>query len=176
MIFGQSDGRQPSYNVRLSPPGAAGSPPAPQGAVETQFIVDSEPVGNPSDSGQLAPTARRLPPPLGVRPRASDPAAEGPADAGYSSANDAIACEALGFPTGSRSLNRPRRGRGNRWKPSASRGRLTIWSLSRSSAADAAADPRQAVEIPDVGGMHHEAERQAERVGEQMALAAIDRQ
>jgi hypothetical protein len=105
VIFGQSDGRQPSYNVQLSVD------------VETQVIVDSEPVGNPSDSGQLAPTAERLAPILGVRPRAGEPAAEAVAadateastapvatspvtlvaDAGYSSANDAIACEALGF-------------------------------------------------------------------------------
>jgi transposase len=113
VIFGQSDGRQPSYNVQLSVD------------VETQVIVDSEPVGNPSDSGQLAPTAERLAPILGVRPGASatatetaaadaadDDAAKVPiatetpaatptvtlvADAGYSSANDAITCEKLGF-------------------------------------------------------------------------------
>ena len=123
VIFGQSDGRQPSYNVQLTVD------------VETQVIIESEPVGNPSDSGQLAPTAARLAPLLGVRPAASEPAAEPApeapevaagaavqtasvdaaevpaaaeapaatspvtlvADAGYSSANDAITCEKLGF-------------------------------------------------------------------------------
>ena len=44
------------------------------------------------------------------------------------------------------------------------------------AATNAAADPGQAVSILDVGGMNHEDERQAERVGEQMALTAIDRQ
>jgi transposase len=114
VIFGQSDGRQPSYNVQLSVD------------IETQVIIDSEPVGNPSDSGQPAPTASRLAPLLGVRPPASDgtlePALDAPtgaeadavaeataaepaavpvvtlvADAGYSSANDAITCEKLGL-------------------------------------------------------------------------------
>lgn len=89
------------------------------------MIIDGEPVGNPSDSGQLAPTAKRLAPILGVRPPTSQATAEATAaavaepvskprvtliaDAGYSSANDAsvrgcgdpaphsIACENLGF-------------------------------------------------------------------------------
>jgi hypothetical protein len=69
----------------------------------TQVVIDAEPIGNPSDSGQLAPTAERLAPLLGVRPPAATaPPVQAPAiilvaDAGYSSANDAIACEQLGF-------------------------------------------------------------------------------
>jgi len=46
----------------------------------------------------------------------------------------------------------------------------------RKAAADAAADPGQAVPVLDVGGMNHHDERQAERIGEQVPLAAIDRQ
>ena len=84
VVFGQSDGRQPSFNVQLSVD------------VETQIIVDSEPIGNPSDSGQLAPTAERLAPILGVRPRASEPAAEAPAGA---TAQTAAAQTAAAEPT-----------------------------------------------------------------------------
>jgi transposase len=91
VIFGQSDGRQPSYNVQLTVD------------LETQVIVDAEPIGNPSDSGQLAPTAERLAPLLDVRPPAASETAEATptvtlvADAGFSSANDALTCEQLGF-------------------------------------------------------------------------------
>jgi hypothetical protein len=91
VIFGQADGRQPSYNVQLAVD------------LATQVVIDAEPIGNPSDSGQLAPTAERLAPLLGVRPPAATaPPVQAPAiilvaDAGYSSANDAIACEQLGF-------------------------------------------------------------------------------
>ena len=77
VIFGQSDGRQPSYNVQLTVD------------VETQFIIESEPVGNPSDSGQLAPTAERLAPILGVRPPASDPMSEAAPGAAETAAADA---------------------------------------------------------------------------------------
>ena len=97
------------------------------------MIIDGEPIGNPSDSGQLAPTARRPAPILGVRPPAAElaaqtaatepthdeaatvpTAAEAPAatptvtptitivaDAGYSSADDAITREKLGVIRGS---------------------------------------------------------------------------
>ena len=91
VIFGQSDGRQPSYNVQLTVD------------LETQVVIDAEPIGNPSDSGQLAPTAERVAPLLGVRPPAASETAEATptvtlvADAGYSSANDAVTCEEIGF-------------------------------------------------------------------------------
>jgi hypothetical protein len=72
-------------------------------AVETPVIIDAEPIGNPSDSGQLAPTAERLAPLLDVGPPAASATTEATptvtlvADAGFSSANDAVTCEELGF-------------------------------------------------------------------------------
>ena len=40
--------------------------------------------------------------------------------------------------------------------------------------SDARADQPQAVAVLDVGGMHDQPQRQAQRVGEQVALAAVD--
>ncbi len=88
VIFGQVRSRQPSYNVQLVVDAA------------TQVVIDAEAVATPTDTGQLAPGAARAAVVLGVRlPGAGEhpPAVTILADAGYSSANDAIACERLGL-------------------------------------------------------------------------------
>ena len=99
VVFGQQRSWQPSYNVQLSVD------------AEAQIIVDAEAVGNPSDSGQLAPGAARVAAVLQVAPPEDGGEAmiKLLADAGYSSAKDAtvrgcgdpaphsVACEKLGL-------------------------------------------------------------------------------
>lgn len=90
-IFGQLRSAQPSYNVQLSVDVAA------------QVVIDAEAVATPTDTGQLAPSAARVAAVLEVRPSlevrrsGAEPAVTILADAGYSSANDAVACERLGL-------------------------------------------------------------------------------
>ena len=45
-----------------------GVPAAAHGDLATQVVIDAEPIGNPSDSGELEPAAERLAPLLGVNP------------------------------------------------------------------------------------------------------------
>jgi transposase len=88
VVFGQQGSWQPSYNVQLSVD------------ADLQIVLDAEAVANPSDSGQLAPAAGRVAEVLEVQPTAEDgdqPAITLLADAGYSSAKDAVACEKLGL-------------------------------------------------------------------------------
>lgn len=87
VVFGQQRSWQPSYNVQLSVD------------VDLQIVLDAEAVGNPSDSGQLAPGAERVAAVLEVTPLgdSGDAAVKILADAGYSSATDAVACERLGL-------------------------------------------------------------------------------
>ena len=87
VVFGQQRNWQPSYNVQLSVD------------AEVQIIVDAEAVANPSDSGQLAPGAARVAAVLAVAPPGDggEPSVTILADAGYSSAQDAVACERLGL-------------------------------------------------------------------------------
>ena len=87
-MFGQLRSAQPSYNVQLAVD------------AELQIIVDSEAVATPTDTGQLAPGAARVAEVLEVRPTAGSTeelAITLLADAGYSSAKDALACERLGL-------------------------------------------------------------------------------
>jgi transposase len=87
VVFGQQGSWQPSYNVQLSVD------------AEAQIVLDAEAVANPSDSGQLAPGAARVAAVLQVAPRGDggEPAVKLLADAGYSSATDAVTCERLGL-------------------------------------------------------------------------------
>lgn len=85
VIFGQLRSWQPSYNVQLVVDAA------------TQVVIDAEAVATPTDTGQLAPGATRVAAVLEVQPSAAGPAVTILADAGYSSANDAVACERLGL-------------------------------------------------------------------------------
>jgi transposase len=88
VIFGQLPSWQPSYNVQLVVDAA------------TQVVIDAEAVATPTDTGQLAPSAARAAAVLEIRPPAAGEdtfAVTLLADAGYSSANDAVACEQPGL-------------------------------------------------------------------------------
>ena len=87
VVFGQQGSWQPSYNVQLSVD------------ADLQVVVDAEAVANPSDSGQLAPGAGRVAEVLQVAAPgdSGEPAVTLLADAGYSSAQDAVTCEKLGL-------------------------------------------------------------------------------
>jgi transposase len=87
VVFGQLRSAQPSYNVQLSVD------------AEAQVVLDVEAVATPTDTGQLAPGAERVAAVLQLTPPGDggEAAVKILADAGYSSAKDAVACERLGL-------------------------------------------------------------------------------